>query len=397
MNKRFPYILLIFLVVVFGAGFFLYNKYITTKYNTTKIDTLSRADQYFKDGELEKAYMEYKKTLVEHPDNPEILASLGKVTEKMGRLFESVEYNNKLNEMRPDTIKYLDNAYVPNLLSERLDEAMGICRKILKLNPHAVLYNSLMADIYVIKALEDKNYIKKAEELIKNGDPNQAVTYYVQGKIFFLKGDRANAIKSFEKAVAFGMDPYDEVDLQILLGHLYLWNGETKKARDSFYKIIEIAEKRKNDVDYLRLLPVPETAVLLLYTYSGESVKKETIDELYSRFDALTGKGVVDTEDTREFHLTIMAAISAKQKGDFKGALKFMEKFNSHKMVEPHAPKCFVSRMLYTSLAPSLFNTFTGDLYRDMRDKIKARQFYEKALETSPLNPAIKSRLDSVK
>ena len=390
MKKRIILALILLVIGLFIGIVFFMNA-------PRKAYDLQRAKKYFAAGELSRAYAEYQKALKNEPNNPEIYYELGGATNQMGRIPECIELLHKAYRLDPKII-YLEELYWPYYLTSDFENAEKVCRSVLKADPSRTIYLSFLADIYITKALKERSYLQKAEETIKKGDMTKGDTFYIWGKIYWLKEDFNKAIENLEKAVRLGLDPSDEVDLQILLGHLYIWNGKMDKARESFHKIINLSLKWKRS-DYLRLIPAPEISVIVLYSYWGERIGKKTLDKLYARYDLLGKKGVLDTDGGRQRHLQTVNAIDAIDTKNYQKALKNLSLLFRSKETEPPAPppQCFLSRTLQRQIFPTLANTLKGDVYKAMGLKAEAQRCYASALKTDSRNPFVKRRIDSLK
>ncbi|GEM_PF-1559207 len=367
-----------------------------------RVDTFTAAERSLRKGRLSRAMAAYEEALKKDPDNPVIYTSLGKTAERMGMFPESVDYYEKAYKRDPGNLSYLENLYWPYYLTGRLDDALRVCETHIERAPHDTRFNSYIADIYLMKSLKDPTALEKAEEYIQKGDQS-AESFYIRGKIDFVKGDNHTALVNMQKSQSLKLSPDDEVDSWFIIHKAALRAGETETARKALHNVIELSVDT-DEKSQRSLLPYPEFATLILYVYFNEKVDRAKFDRLNNRFRDLGRRGIQDNWNGKEIHRFIARAIDAREKGeavrDIPQAVDFWEK--AHRVLEKYFgkeskevvyPDSFVGRVVVATSFFSAYKVYVGDLYRERGDKGKALQYYAEALKNDGADCVIKDRL----
>lgn len=168
------------------------------------IALFQQASAFYQNGQLPEAAAQYKKILVDFPNDPQILSTVGTLALQLGNLSEAINYLEKSIKILPQQAEILCNLGVSLAYANRLDEAVRQYDKALALKPeYAEAYNNRGIAL---------NSLQKSQAAIADYDkaialqPNYAEAYINRGTALQQLKQFNQAIASFDQAIAIKPD-----------------------------------------------------------------------------------------------------------------------------------------------------------------------------------------------
>ena len=208
---------------------------------------MNTAEQLEQNEKYEEAYAEYKKMLVQNPENIEILTRL---------------------------------AHIASIL-ERREEVKLYYAKILELDPSNILAHEQLLDIFVN---EDKFKY-----------------YLIRGNLHALQQQLSYAKSDYKKAISHAKDPKEAIPARFLFAGIAESQGKLNEAIDEYLRIIDYEER--NPAIFLKLAELYEKAEGVSSAIQTlESAKKEYG---YSDFDeVLAGYYIRNSQPDKALAIT---------------------------------------------------------------------------------------------
>lgn len=176
----------------------------------SKAKILSNARKFTQKGKWEKAIEEYEELLELEPDEPGTLNSIGDLYQKLNKLPTAIEYfNNSINQ-------YFEIGLLNN--------AIAICKKILRADPNQVPVYKKLAELYQ-----------------ENGLTNDAIRHYVMyADKMHGKGNLDEVLDAFKNVVELSPS---NTDIRLRLTELYIKQGHTSEAIDELFALVHHHEQ----------------------------------------------------------------------------------------------------------------------------------------------------------
>lgn len=204
---------------------------LSKSYNNDVINILiHRAILYEKNGEQEKAFLEYQKLLKEDPQNLTILNNLGIIEAKKNHYTEALQYFLSAMEINPDDIETLINVGYVNEIIGNDDQSIEYYSKAVEKNPMDLNVWFQLIAVYDKKE-EIKNIQKCYESMLKIFPTDFDVL--TQAGMFYLNIDQEKSEVYLSKSI--------EIQPKIPDAYFYLGILYHQKADDC--KVLEMKKE----------------------------------------------------------------------------------------------------------------------------------------------------------
>ncbi len=240
-----------------------------TEFTESSAEIKSRAARYAASGDYRRAIQEYERILTTTPDDPDMLNLVGDTYRKVGARDKAVEMFDRAVEL------YAAQAYY--------DNAIAICKKILRIDPDRSEVMKTLAELYMnqglsgqatsflveyaVKKKEDGDYesmvdaykslidirpediglrMKLADEYIGLGRLGDACTQLQEISILYKKEGRYEEVVNIEKLIREITSPDDEwvVEDYVERAKNAEESGETDEAAGYYYQAGELYLKQ---------------------------------------------------------------------------------------------------------------------------------------------------------
>ena len=171
-----------------------------------KAKVLSAAEKFVQQGKLQNAIAEYEKVIRDDPKDLTVLNTIGDLYARVGQNDKAAEYFRRVGD------QYAQNGFVV--------KAIAIYKKLTKLAPATPETTLKLAELYTQQGLFNDaraNYMQVANQLLKNGDNNQAA-------------------RILQKVLE--LDP-ENAATQSKLADLYMKLGKKEEARSIYFAAAE--------------------------------------------------------------------------------------------------------------------------------------------------------------
>jgi len=174
---------------------------------------------YAKKGDIIKAEEEYRKAVFYNPGLGNAYANLASIYGDQGKHNVALEYYQKALENGADSSIVYYNLGVEYYNQGLLDQALKECENSLSLRENDPKVHYLLGEIYLLKEMVE-DATGEYLETIKY-DPQNALAFYRLGTIYQQKGNRKEAIDSFENFVRlWNGDPTQKEKVQMIIDEL---------------------------------------------------------------------------------------------------------------------------------------------------------------------------------
>ena len=260
-NKHFSHLqsISLFLCTLFSAFSFLFFTSCATTPNTKDINMAEAynkiAVSYLKNGQTNRAYIEFQKAIKLNPENKETLNYLGYINASSFKKYEeAISYYKRAISIDPNYSEAMNNLGVVYLEIEDWDNAIRSFNDAVKnsiyLTPERA-YSSMGYAYYM------KGDYYKAEESLRKAlmrNPIYPLANYTLGLVYVKLSDDKRAIKEFMKVIA--INPED-INAHWELAQIYLRRGSNAKALKHLGIVAEKdtdMEKSKMAIDQIEKL-----------------------------------------------------------------------------------------------------------------------------------------------
>lgn len=192
-------------------------------------------NNYYKQGKLDLAIMEWRKATVLDPYNALTHNNLGTALDGLGKLPEAVEEYNKAVKLNPNNFVAHYNMGSAYYRQGQIPQSIEEYRKVTVLNPKfAPAYYNLGNGLFQ-QEKTDAAIDEWQKALMLN--PQFAEVHYNLGNAFHSKGRKEEAMKHWEKAIE--LDPQFAVALYNI-GSIKMEQGDVEGAMELWERSIEI-------------------------------------------------------------------------------------------------------------------------------------------------------------
>jgi Tfp pilus assembly protein PilF len=185
------------------------------------------ASSYMNNNELNKAYIEFQKSLKLNPGNKETLNYLGYISSLFNKQDEAIDYYERALEVDPEYSEALNNLGVVYADREEWDKAVDYFSRTLDNPMHSTpawTYSNL-GYAYYRKGMYNEAASAIEESLIRN--PVFLHAHYVYGLVHSATGNDSAAIENFKRAI--GIQPA-YMDAHWEIARIYMRQGLNAKA-----------------------------------------------------------------------------------------------------------------------------------------------------------------------
>jgi len=194
---------------------------------------INRGVAWFNLDKMNHAQRDFKNALQNDPGSSRAMADMGLTFLKDGRYEKAIDLFDLSLEEDPENIHSLCGKGLALFYMDRYDESVICFDAALSINP-----DFYVAGYYKGHILKKLDLMDEAEEAIKEAigsRENYALAWFELGEIFRLKGDRERALKSYEKAIKYRNETFEEALFQkgMMLQSMNDWRG----AIESFKSI----------------------------------------------------------------------------------------------------------------------------------------------------------------
>lgn len=229
---------------------------------------LQKANDLYLNGALDEAEKLYRLVLVTMPKHPDILNMLGLIAQAKGQHSTAADYFYQAIENAPNHWPIRFNLAVSLVGMQKYTQAVDAYQAAIKMKPDlkeayqniAAIYEKTghndMAGYYYQCALDiDPDYIEAAVCLaalqnrmdtlqnLTQTHPDSALPYYYLAQNAFQNAQYADALQYITKAKNID---HEAVDINLLLGQIYLRLSNFEKAKQAFYQVI-VADKNQTE------------------------------------------------------------------------------------------------------------------------------------------------------
>jgi tetratricopeptide (TPR) repeat protein len=202
-----------------------------------KARLLSDADNYFKEGNYDKAKLTYLNVLRLDPQNALAFERIGAMWQDDGAPLRAGAFLKRASELDPKNVQNrirLARCYVA---TGRFADGTKEALKVLEQAP-----DNGDAIISLTEAARSKEDIEAAEEQLQKFPKKNDVSFYLaSANLFFSTGDPAAAANALRQALT--VDP-NSSQAHLAMGDLYLFQKDQKQAGEEFKKAAELAPVR---------------------------------------------------------------------------------------------------------------------------------------------------------
>ena len=226
------------------------------------------ANLYLEQNNNTQAIMQYENIMQLQPQNAKLQEKIARMYLKNNQMNKAIDALQKTLQITPDNIALHRELSQLHLEQNQHEQAITQLKSALQNAPNDIRLHEELGKIY----LELGRIDEAQNEFAKAGGTIGGVELHIKlGESFQTRGDIEKAITEYE--IALEIEPnYNEVELFASLGELYLQQGtQLKKAEDMTNKAININPNKK--YHYLNTLAT-------IYKYNGDNKKAiETWEE----------------------------------------------------------------------------------------------------------------------
>jgi tetratricopeptide (TPR) repeat protein len=164
--------------------------------------------------EYEKGIEVIKKGLEQDGKNIDLMFRLGVILDKNGEKKSCIEQMRRILDIKPDhadALNYIGYTFADQGI--KLDEAMDLIQKALKIKPESGYIIDSLGWVYFQKGLYDKalHYLEKASKLT----PDPTIHEHL-GDVYFKKKKYKEALDSYQKALSIDHPDQEKIKEKII-------------------------------------------------------------------------------------------------------------------------------------------------------------------------------------
>ncbi len=199
---------------------------------------LSRGDEYFKAGELEKAKIEYANVLKLDASNARAVRQMGLAWSRQGAPLRALPYLIKVRELEPENLEVRLNLAYGMAALRQFPEMRKEARAILKKEPTHEDATMLMIDI-----ARTPEEISELETLVRAAPEGSAVPHLFEANVALRRRDLENAKAALDRALAAKPE---SAPVHMARGNLQLLLRKLDEAGAEFKKAAELSPVRSS-------------------------------------------------------------------------------------------------------------------------------------------------------
>jgi len=231
----------IFLLII--AGYFSSSAYAASNEDVL----LKRANELYKEGDIEEAITNYEKIIELNPTNYEVLCFLCVGYDKTKQSTKALETCSRAINIIPDRPEaYLNLGMVYRNLGQRESEISNF-EKAIKHSKSPEIYTKAYANLgFTFVSLGQYNNAQMNFKKAIEYDPKNYEAHYWLGFCYYKSGDLETARKYYEKSLEINPDygaPY------IGLGLIYQQLGDFRKAKENYQIEANLLRKEGKELE----------------------------------------------------------------------------------------------------------------------------------------------------
>jgi tetratricopeptide (TPR) repeat protein len=194
---------------------------------------INRGVAWFNLNKMNHAQRDFKNAMQNDPRSSRAMADLGLTYLKDGKYEKAIDLFDRSLEVDPENIHSLCGKGLALFYMDQYDESVICFDAALSINP-----DFYVAGYYKGHILKKLDLVDEAEEAIKEAiesRENYALAWFELGEIYRLQGEMDRALRSYEKAITYQGESFEEALFQkgMMLKSMEDWRG----AVDSFKRI----------------------------------------------------------------------------------------------------------------------------------------------------------------